>query len=65
MIATQAGSYVLERSHDLNTWEYVDEMQCAEQELMEFHDKQTMPATGPSKPRMFYRIGLRPKPLTN
>ncbi len=56
MIAPQAGTYLLERSENLTTWEAVDQMECADQELIEFFD-----AKDPEHPktRAFYRIGLR------
>ena len=59
MTAEQDGSYVLECSPDLITWEYVGRVQCVAHELMEFHDTQTDPLTGQPVPQMFYRIGLQ------
>jgi len=60
MTAQQAGLYVLERSPDLTTWEYVSERQCAAQDLMEFQDAPAPLSTDAPKPQMFYRIGLQP-----
>jgi len=60
MTAPAAGNYVLERSEDLKTWEYVSEMQCAAQGLVEFHDTQNSFSAQRPKKQMFYRIGLQP-----
>jgi lysophospholipase L1-like esterase len=56
MIAPLAGTYLLERSENLTTWEAVDQMECAAQESIEFFDSKD-----PEHPRTraFYRIGLR------
>jgi hypothetical protein len=62
MSATQAGSYVLERSPDLKTWERVSEMQVTGPGLIEFHDAPGFAGSGPPPPAMFYRIGLQPEP---
>ena len=60
MTAPAAGNYVLERSEDLKTWEYVSEMQCAAQGLVEFHDTQNSFSAQRPKKQMFYRIGHQP-----
>jgi len=60
MTAPQTGSYILERSPDLNTWQYVGEIPCAAQQCMEFHDTQEPPSAERPKPALFYRIGMRP-----
>jgi VCBS repeat-containing protein len=58
MIAPSTGSYVLERSEDLKTWQQIDSTHSNAQELIEFHDlREPLEAEAP-KTRMFYRIGL-------
>jgi VCBS repeat-containing protein len=64
MPATQDGAYVLERSLDLKTWEYVSDRQCVAPELLEFHDTQTPSAAAASAGRMYYRIGFQPTQTT-
>jgi len=59
MSATQAGSYVLERSPDLKTWERVNEIQVNQPGPIEFHDSTDAPGSGPPPPATFYRIGLQ------
>jgi VCBS repeat-containing protein len=64
MIAPQAGTYVLEISEDLVTWQPLTERYCDEQESMEFHDPASpAPGTTP-KPNLFYRIALKSAVLT-
>jgi hypothetical protein len=58
--ACQPGSYVLERSHDLKTWQYVSEMQLAWPGQVEFLDPTDSSAAGTPMDKMFYRIGRRP-----
>ena len=60
MTAPQDGTYVLERSGDLQSWEAVGSMECAAQQLIEFYDNRDISAAGPIETRMFYRIGLQP-----
>jgi len=60
LTASEPGSYVLERSQDLQTWEYVSEMQIAGPGPIEFQDPKDSSAGGTPKDRMFYRIGRRP-----
>lgn len=50
------GVYVLERSEDLKTWEYVEETDPHEQPVVEFYADS--PARDPLKKQMFYRIKL-------
>ena len=57
--AKQAGSFVLERSPDLNTWERVSEIQLNQPGPIEFHDPPDSGASDPPPATMFYRIGLQ------
>jgi hypothetical protein len=59
MTAPKAGTYVLERSEDILTWEQVSEMHFEAQNLIQFVEPQSLPNTAPAKGRMFYRIGLK------
>lgn len=52
--AAQPGVYLLERSRDLKTWEFIDETHCETGDPVEFHD-----SPAPGEPKMFYRIGYR------
>ena len=60
MTAPQDGTYVLQRSSDLQSWEAVGSMECAAQQLIEFYDNRDLSAAGAPETRMFYRIGLQP-----
>jgi hypothetical protein len=59
MTAPEDGTYVLERSEDIVTWEQVSERQCKALQLMQFDEPQSQPGTAPAKSQMFYRIGLK------
>ena len=59
------GSYVLERSEDLSIWEAIKETEITEPGPLEFHDAPDAIAPGQPKPKMFYRIGLKPAAVTN
>jgi hypothetical protein len=50
-LATEAGTYKLERSSNLTKWNLFDEKQITEPGLIEFEDSET------GHDRMFYRIG--------
>ena len=60
MTAATAGSYVLERSGDLMTWERISTMQVADPGPIEFHDNDQSDLSDPPAARRFYRIGLLP-----
>ena len=55
----QPGTYVLERSQDLQTWKSVSTMQVLQSGPIEFHDDPIPPGTGPTPDKLFYRIGLQ------
>lgn len=59
MDAASAGTYVLERSSDLKTWEVVDQTQLAAPGPLTFQDNADS-GTGPAPAKMFYRIGRQP-----
>ena len=65
MTAPANGTYVLERSFDLQTWQPLATMECDAQHLIEFYD--TNDALGSEAPqtKMFYRIGLQPATQSN
>jgi VCBS repeat-containing protein len=61
MEVQQAGSYVLERSEDLQTWEVVETKEITETDsgLLEFRDlRESVVGEAPPE-KMFYRIGLK------
>jgi alpha-L-fucosidase len=60
MTAPVDGSYFLECSEDLKTWEFVTEGVFKASEPIEFHDTRVMSDKSPAKTRMFYRIGFTP-----
>ena len=59
--ATIPGLYVLERSETLVTWEEIQRTIVTEPGPLEFRDTS---GQLPSKPSMFYRIGLTPPATT-
>jgi alpha-L-fucosidase len=60
MTAPVDGSYFLECSEDLKTWEFVTEGMFKASESIEFHDTRVPSDKSPAKTRMFYRIGFTP-----
>ena len=59
------GSYVLERSEDLLNWEAINEAEVTEPGPLEFHDAPADGEPGAPKPKLFYRIGLKPAGTKN
>jgi len=59
LTATATGTYVLERSDDLVTWQSISEMTVAAGATVEFRDPQEPGAVPAPVAAMFYRIGLR------
>ena len=60
MNATVPGSYVLERSEDLSNWQAVEEKEVTEAGPLDFKDQPNALTPDQPKPKMFYRIGLKP-----
>jgi hypothetical protein len=60
MTATEAGAYILERSEDLKTWDYVSEMHGDTLDAIEFHDPATSAVPEAPTANRFYRIRLQP-----
>ena len=58
--AYQKGSYGLERSEDLVTWESLGEIQITAVGRIEFHDLTDSPRPAAARNRRFYRISLTP-----
>ena len=59
MAVTLPGEYLLERSEDLKTWEYLDSIECGQPETIEFCDSSSSLGVDPPKKRVFYRIGYK------
>ena len=59
MTAKQPGIYILEKSNDLKTWNYVSEIYAITQDLMEFHSFPN-PSTQESVKNLFHRIKFQP-----
>ncbi len=59
MTATQRGTYFLEASEDLVSWERIGSDQIVEAGPLSFVDFRIADSTRTVKPRMFYRIGPR------
>jgi hypothetical protein len=60
MNATVPGTYVLERSEDLSNWQAVEEKEVTEAGPLDFKDHPNAQTPEQPKPKMFYRIGLKP-----
>ncbi len=56
MAANQAGTYILERSDDLITWEFVSELHANAPGAIEFQADHKAAKAG----KAFYRVGFRP-----
>ena len=59
-MATQYGTYGLERSDDLVTWKNAGRFQITEVGQIEFQETQIPTASGIAKKQMFYRLSLNP-----
>ena len=58
LITTQVGTYVLERSEDLISWQYVSEIKVTATGPIELLDNQNSQSARISKRKMFYRVAL-------
>ncbi len=65
MDATVPGSYVLERSEDLASWQVIEEKLVTEAGPLNFQDQPNALTPDQPKPKVFYRIGLKPPGSTS